>query len=50
MNKREEKESELCCRYIVEIVDQQCYNIEFVNVSNISLAALAVGIKKSHRD
>jgi len=39
-----------CCRYIVEIVDQQCYNITFVNVSNISLSALAVGQKNSHRD
>jgi len=35
-----------CCRYIVEIVDQQCYNIDFVTVSNISLTALAVGKKK----
>lgn len=39
-----------CCNYIVEIVDQQCYNINFVNVGNISLAALAVGLKESHRD
>ncbi|MDD3363510.1 MAG: DUF4489 domain-containing protein [Syntrophomonas sp.] len=39
-----------CCRYIIEIVDQQCYNIEFVTVSNISLTALAVGLKNSHRD
>jgi hypothetical protein len=39
-----------CCRYVVEIVDQQCYNIDFVTVSNISLTALAVGLKKSHRD
>ncbi len=39
-----------CCRYIVEIVDQQCYNIDFAVVSNISLTALAVGLKKSHRD
>lgn len=39
-----------CCRYIVEIVDQQCYNIAFVNVSSISLSALAVGLKNSHRD
>jgi hypothetical protein len=36
-----------CCRYIVEIVDQQCYNIEFVSVSNVSLTALAVGLKKA---
>ena len=35
-----------CCRYIVEIVDQQCYNIDFAAVSNISLSALAVGLKK----
>ena len=39
-----------CCRYIVEIVDQQCYNIDFAVVSNISLTALAVGEKISHRD
>lgn len=35
-----------CCQYIVEIVDQQCFNIEFAIVSNISLSALAVGLKK----
>jgi hypothetical protein len=35
-----------CCRYIVEIVDQQCYNIDFAAVCNISLSALAVGLKK----
>jgi len=35
-----------CCRYIVEIVEQQCYNIDFVTVSGISLTALAVGLKK----
>ncbi|MDD3363787.1 MAG: DUF4489 domain-containing protein [Syntrophomonas sp.] len=35
-----------CCRYIVEIVDQQCYNIDFVSISNISLTAMAVGLKK----
>jgi len=35
-----------CCRYMVEIVDQQCYNIDFAVVSNISLTALAVGEKK----
>jgi hypothetical protein len=36
-----------CCRYIVEIVDQQCYNIEFAAVTNVSLNAMAVGSKKS---
>ena len=35
-----------CCRYIVEIVDQQCFNIDFVAVNSISLTALAVGLKK----
>jgi hypothetical protein len=39
-----------CCRYIVEIVDQQCYNIDYVAVSNIFLNALAVGVKKSYHD
>jgi hypothetical protein len=34
-----------CCRYIVELVDQQCYNIDFANISNISLTAMAVGMK-----
>jgi len=38
-----------CCRYIVEIIDQQCYNIEFAAVSNISLTALAVGFKNPHK-
>lgn len=37
-----------CCRYIVELVDQQCYNIVFVAISNISLTALAVGEKESY--
>jgi hypothetical protein len=37
-----------CCRYIVELVDQQCYNIDFAVISNISLTALAVGEKKSY--
>jgi hypothetical protein len=36
-----------CCRYIVELVDQQCYNIDFAIVSNISLSALAVGLKET---
>ena len=36
-----------CCRYIVEIVDQQCYNLEYVVVSNISITAMAVG-EKNH--
>lgn len=35
-----------CCRYIVEIIDEQCANIDFVAVSSISLTALAVGLKK----
>lgn len=35
-----------CCRYIVEIVDQQWNDIDFAIVSNISLTALAVGLKK----
>lgn len=37
-----------CCRYIVELVDQQCYNINFVAITNISLTAMAVGLKKPH--
>jgi hypothetical protein len=39
-----------CCRYIVEIVDQQCDDINFAIVSNVSLTAIAVGLKKHHRD
>ncbi|MEA4924711.1 MAG: DUF4489 domain-containing protein [Syntrophomonadaceae bacterium] len=35
-----------CCRYILELVDQQSYGIDFVAVSNISISALAVGLKK----
>ncbi len=35
-----------CCRYIVEIVAEQCSNIDFVAVNSISLTALAVGLKK----
>lgn len=38
-----------CCRYIVELVDQQTYNIEFFTITNIALTALASGKKKSHR-
>lgn len=37
-----------CCRYIVELVDQQCYNIVFAAISNISLTALAVGENKPY--
>ena len=37
-----------CCRYIVEIVDQQCDDIDFAIVSNISLTAMVVGMQKSH--
>ena len=37
-----------CCRYIVEIIDQHCYNIEYAVVSNISLTAMAVGTKKHY--
>lgn len=35
-----------CCRYIVELVDQMCYNIEYVVPTNTSLTAMAVGEKK----
>jgi hypothetical protein len=35
-----------CCRYIVELVDEQAYNVEFVVVTNIALTALAVGKKR----
>lgn len=38
-----------CCHYLVEVIDQQCFNIEYVAISNISLTALAVGTKKSRR-
>jgi hypothetical protein len=37
-----------CCRYIVEIIDQQFFNIAFAAVTNISLSAIAVGQKKHH--
>lgn len=37
-----------CCRYLVEIVDLQCYNIDFATVCSISLTALAVGEKHPH--
>ena len=37
-----------CCRYIVELIDQRCYNIIYAAVSNVSLTALVVGEKKSH--
>ena len=37
-----------CCRYIVERIDQQCYNIESVAVSNGSLTAMAVGEKRHY--
>jgi hypothetical protein len=39
-----------CCRYIVEIIDQQCCSIDFAVVSNISLTALAVGLKNPHHE
>lgn len=35
-----------CCRYIVELVDQQCYNIASAVITNISMTALAVGEKR----
>ncbi len=38
-----------CCRYIVELCDQQTFNIEFFTITNIALTALASGKKKSHR-
>jgi hypothetical protein len=34
------------CRYIVEIIDLQCLNIDFAIVSNVFLTALAVGFKR----
>ncbi|MDD4801565.1 MAG: DUF4489 domain-containing protein [Syntrophomonas sp.] len=37
-----------CCRYIVELVDQQLYNVECLAISNVFLNALAVGKKKIH--
>ncbi len=38
-----------CCRYIVEIVNEECFNINFASINNISLTAEAVGKKKSDR-
>lgn len=35
-----------CSRYIIELVDQQCCNIDYAVVTNISLSALAVGLRK----
>ena len=32
-----------CCTYIVELVSQECINIAFATINNISLSALAVG-------
>jgi hypothetical protein len=37
-----------CCRYIVELVEHQCYNIDFALVSNISFTAMAVGEKRKY--
>jgi len=37
-----------CCRYLIEIVDLQCYNIDFASVCSNSLSALAVGFKDPH--
>lgn len=36
------------CSYTVEIVEQQCYDLECVELSNIYLSAQAVGIRRSH--
>jgi hypothetical protein len=35
-----------CCNYIVELVDQDCYNIEFATISNIFITGIASGLKK----
>ncbi|HCF49203.1 MAG TPA: hypothetical protein DER60_02905 [Syntrophomonas sp.] len=35
-----------CCHYVVELVSQECFNIAFATVTNISLSALAVGKKR----
>ncbi|MEN6460968.1 MAG: DUF4489 domain-containing protein [Syntrophomonas sp.] len=35
-----------CCTYIVELVDQDCYNIEFATISNIFITGIANGFKK----
>jgi len=37
-----------CCRYIVELIDQHYYNIEYAVVTNIALSAMAVGEKKPY--
>lgn len=34
-----------CCTYVVELVSQECFNIAFSTITNISLSALAVGKK-----
>jgi len=36
-----------CCRYIVELIDQQYYNVEYAVVTNIALTAMAVGEKRN---
>ena len=35
-----------CCRYIVDIIDLESSFIDYENVTNISLTAMAVGLKK----
>jgi hypothetical protein len=35
-----------CCNYIVELVEQDCYNIEFATISNITITGIASGLKK----
>ncbi len=35
-----------CCRYIVELVDQQCYNIEYAVLTNTFLTGMAAGERK----
>ncbi len=34
-----------CCHYVVELVNQECFNITFATITNTSLTALAVGKK-----
>jgi len=37
-----------CCYYVVELCEQYPYNISFVDISGVTLSALAVGQKARH--
>lgn len=36
-----------CCTYLVELVEQECFNIDFATIGNIFITGFANGIKKS---